>query len=494
MATRKLSRFVPRDQKWLVACLIALSVVDSVLVGFDSSLMGSLNVMPTYSQYFTLTTTTKSLNTAISYVGGAVVSPFAGLLVDWRGRKESIYWSALLTLIGGVIQGSSQNIAMFIAGRCIVGGGMGLAQTAAPTLVAETTPVQYRGFALGMYYACWGVGTLLAAGVCYGTQNLDSTYAWRIPSLLQAAPSLVCFLMLQFVPESPRWLIGQDRHEEALEILSVLNGGELEEVQVQYREIADTIAFEKDHTVSVFHAVSKKSNRKRLLLTSTFSAIVMLPGTNIITFYFGDMLLGAGIKNPDTQLQINVILASWTLVVAVVSSWYADWLGRKWLCSASLALQTTLLLLFGGLTKLYGESSNTSGIYGTIAIIFLYNAAYGWGITPLTVLYPPEVLSFDIRGIGMGIYTFTTKCCGLLAAMAVPFGLQAIGWKFYMVNGCFNVLMMIFVLVFWVETRGLTLEEVDDLFDKGKRARVVEHAKDGREVEIVYNEEAKGAC
>ncbi|KAJ3513944.1 hypothetical protein NM208_g15112 [Fusarium decemcellulare] len=341
-----------------------------------------------------------------------------------------------------------------------------------------------------MYYACWGVGTLLAAGVCFGTQNLGTTYAWRIPSLLQGAPSIACFLILQFVPESPRWLISNDRHEEALEILTILNGGEPDEVQIQYREIADTIAFEKDHNVSPIQAVSKKSNRKRLLLTCTFSAIVMLPGTNIITFYFGDMLQGAGIQNPTTQLQINVILASWSLVIAVVSSWYADWLGRKWLCSISLALQIAFIFIFGGLTKLYGSSTDTSGIYGTIATIFLYNAAYSWGITPLTVLYPPEILSYDIRGVGMGLYTFTTKCCGLIAAMAIPFGLQAIGWKFYMVNGCFDVLMLLFVVTTWVETRGLTLEEVDDLFDKDKRARVAEQVKEETKIDITHKEAA----
>lgn len=133
--------------------------------------MGSLNVMPTYSAYFTLTTTTKSLNTAISYVGGATMAPIAGYLSEKRGRRECVMWSALIALIGGVIQGSAQNIGMFIAGRFIVGAGMALAQTAAPTLVAEITPVKYRGFALGMYYACWSVGTLIAAGVCYGVST-----------------------------------------------------------------------------------------------------------------------------------------------------------------------------------------------------------------------------------------------------------------------------------------------------------------------------------
>ncbi|UKZ91466.1 uncharacterized protein TrAFT101_006444 [Trichoderma asperellum] len=488
MAHRKISRFIPRHQKWLIACLIAVSSVDSVLVGYDSSLMGSLNVMPSYNSYFTLTTTTKSLNTAISYVGGAAISPLAGFLADWRGRRECVFWSALVTLIGGVIQGTAQNIAMFIAGRCVVGAGMGLAQTTAPTLVAETTPVKYRAFALGMYYSCWGIGTLIAAGICFGTQKLDSTYAWRIPSLLQAAPSLVCFLVLLFVPESPRWLISHDRHEEALEILGIVNGGDADDVQVQYREIADTINFEKEHSLGLMQAVWKKSSRKRLLITTTFSAIVMLPGTNIITFYFGEMLQNAGIQSPNTQLQINVILTSWSLVIAVVSSWYTDLLGRRQLCSASLTLQTAFIFIFGAFTKLYGESTNTSGIYATIAVIFLYNAAYNWGITPLTVLYPPEILSFEIRGVGMGIYTLATKCCGLLVTMAVPFGLQAIGWKFYMVNGCFDVLMVVFVIFVWVETRGLSLEEVDRLFDKEKREVVAEQVHEETKVDIEHKE------
>ena len=74
--------------------------------------MGSLNVMPTYQSYFTLTTATKSLNTAISYVGGTVSALGAGLLCDWRGRRESILWAALIALVGGVIQGCAQKVGM----------------------------------------------------------------------------------------------------------------------------------------------------------------------------------------------------------------------------------------------------------------------------------------------------------------------------------------------------------------------------------------------
>jgi sugar porter (SP) family MFS transporter len=438
--------------------------------------MGSFNVMPSYSNYFALTTTTKSLNTAVSYVGGCAISFISGPWTDWRGRREAIFWSALITLVGGVIQGSSQNIAMFIAGRLIVGFGMGLAQTSTPTLLAETVPVQYRGFAMGLYYACWGVGTLFASGVCYGTQALTTTWAWRIPSLLQAAPSIWCFVILLFIPESPRWLVAKGRKEEALQVLAIANGNrdDVEDpvVQLWYKEIEDTITFERNRESSAWKAVIHPSNRKRMLIVVFFPLFVMLPGTNIVTFYFGDMLSSAGIADPTTQLQINVILTSFTLAVALAGSWFADKVGRKKLCAWSLTGGIISLYILAGLTARYGKSDSKSGVYGTIAMIFLYNATYAWGITPLTVLYPPEVLSFDIRALGMGIYTLVTKLCGLFVAMVIPFGMEAISWKVYIINASVDILFVLFVIVVWVETRGLTLEEVDKVFDGVKHSNV----------------------
>ncbi|KAJ9616119.1 hypothetical protein H2204_014063 [Knufia peltigerae] len=472
---RHLSRFVPRSQTALLAAIIAVSVVDSVLLGYDSSLMGSLNVMPTYSNYFTLTTATKSLNTAISYVGGSCSSLIAGFIVDWAGRKKSILLSAVLTLIGAVIQAAAQNIGMFIAGRFIVGFGMGFAQTSCPTYVAETAPLKYRPLALGLYYACWGVGTLIASGVCYSTQHYSTNWAWRTPSLVQIVPSILCFCVLILLPESPRWLIDQDRHDEALEVLAAVNAhGDKESpiVLLQFREISDTIAYEKSKELSFVESFTSKGNRKRLIITATFSIIVMLPGTNIITFYFGTMLEQAGIQDPTTQLEINIILTSWTLVISLLGAWFADSIGRRTLCAISLAGQIVTFYILAGLTAVYGTSTDKSGIYGTIALIFLYNAAYAYGITPLTVLYPPEVLSYEVRGTGMGLYTLTTKLCGLLVTMAFPFALDAIGWKTYVINASADILMLAGVLWYWVETRGLTLEEVDKIFDGIKHSDV----------------------
>lgn len=260
-----------------------------------------------------------------------------------------------------------------------------------------------------------------------------------------------------------------------MQILAIANAnGDIHNpiVQVQFKEIEDTIRFEQKREAFAYKALIHPSNRKRMLITATFPIFVMLPGTNIVQFYFGDMLSSAGIQSPTTQLQINIILTAFTFLVALVGSWYADKVSRKTLCAGSLAGGAISLYILAGLTAKYGQSGNQSGVYGTIAMIFLYNATYAWGITPLTVLYPPEVLSFDIRALGMSIYTLVTKVCGLFVTMVVPFGMAAISWKMYIINASVDILMVIFVVLVWVETRGLTLEEVDRVFDGIKHSNV----------------------
>lgn len=98
-----------------------------------------------------------------------------------------------------------------------------------------------------------------------------------------------------------------------------------------------------------------------------------------------------------------------------------------------------------------------------MAAIFLFQGSYSLGWTPLTVLYPPEVLNFSIRANGLAIYTFFANAVGLLVTFAFPYALEAIQWKTYMINGAWDVLELAFVLYFWVETKGKSLEEIDEV-------------------------------
>jgi len=218
--------------------------------------------------------------------------------------------------------------------------------------------------------------------------------------------------------------------------------------------------------------VKTPSSRKRMLLNISVAVFTMLSGNNIISYYLGTMLDNAGITDSTTQLEINIILNAWCLVVSLVGTYFMNRMGRKTLAAISTGLLIIFIFMIGGLTAAFGQSTNISGIYGTVAAIFLFQGSYSFGWTPLTVLYPPEVLNFPIRANGMAVYTFFANGIGLMVTFAFPYALAAIGWKTYMINGAWDVLELAFVLFYWVETKGKTLEEIDEVLDGEKHSLV----------------------
>lgn len=236
-------------------------------------------------------------------------------------------------------------------------------------------------------------------------------------------------------------------------------------------------------------AVKTMANRKRLFLALSIAPLAMLTGSNIITYvpydlfcttiltlepryYFGSMLSQAGISDPHTQLEINVILSCWQLVCAIAGSCLAERLGRRVLALVSLGTCTAFLYLLAGLTAKFGTSHDKSGTYGTVSVIFLFLGAYSFGITPLTAMYGPEVLSYRIRATGVALQGIGIKSCGVLVTMAFPYMLSDIGWKTYVVNASWNILFWAYIFFQWVETKGKTLEEIDALFDGTKHSSV----------------------
>jgi MFS-type transporter involved in bile tolerance (Atg22 family) len=177
------------------------------------------------------------------------------------------------------------------------------------------------------------------------------------------------------------------------------------------------------------------------------------------------MLTQAGIGNPTTQLQINVVLSSWQLVVAITGSSLAEKLGRRFLALFSLGTCSAFFYILAGLTAKYGTAGDKAGTYGTVACIFLFLGAYAFGITPLTAMYAPEVLSYNMRANGIAMQGILIKSCGVLVTLAFPYMLESIGWKSYIINASWNILLWLYIWFQWVETKGLTLEEVDRIFD-----------------------------
>ncbi|KAK5023437.1 hypothetical protein LTS07_009312 [Exophiala sideris] len=469
-ASRHVGRLVPRNSKVLIVLVIISCLVNSMTMGYDGNMMNGLNILPSFYDTISLNTAGQSVNTGIIWVGGCVAALFSGPVIDKWGRRPGMLAAALIACVGIPLQAAAQNPTMFVVSRLIVGIGVGLSSVACPTYCAETAPLQWRAFCLGLYYAFWYGGGMLASGVTYGTAKLLSSWAWRLPSLIQLVPALLCIAVLPFIPESPRWLMYHGREEEALEVLAIMsaNGDTTDPVvMTQYKQVYDTVVFEKSNKASQnwLDAFRTPTNRKRMMLACSCAVIGNISGSGIISYYLGTMLSQAGITNTNTQLQINIYLSIWCLFMAVLGTCLADKIGRKNLGAGSMTVSLIFLYLVGAFTKLYGSGENYSGVLATVACIFLYQGIYSFGWTTLLVMYPPEVLNFSLRANGVSVYTFFSNGVATVVTFAFPFALAKIGWKTYMINATWDVLEVIFIILFWVETSNKTLEEIDELID-----------------------------
>jgi MFS family permease len=157
--------FAPMRMSLLSALVVSVCVVDSVTIAYDGSLMGSLNVMPSYNKYFDVTARTQGIMSGATFAGAIVIAPVASKFIDWKGRKLGIALAACMNVLGATLGAASQNTGMFIFGRVVIGMGVGIAQTSAGAYVSETTPPNVRAFALGLFFTCWAIGSFLATGV-----------------------------------------------------------------------------------------------------------------------------------------------------------------------------------------------------------------------------------------------------------------------------------------------------------------------------------------
>lgn len=309
--------WVPESTSTVSVLLLVCSMVQSTTGGYDGSMMNGVNILPSYNNYFNLTTATTGLNTASVFIGGFFGPIFSGIIADKYGRRPAIFWGSIITIIGIVLQGAAQNIAMFVIARIILGFGGAVNGIASAVYLTETFSSRWRAWGVGLLNNCYYIGALIAAVITLGTyQWADSTWAWRTPSFLQAVFSILSIVFLPFIPESPRWLVGQELYEDArLSVAQTNSSGDIfDPVSVAvYKQIVDTLEWEKKEgrTMSPKEIFKTPSARKRVLIGASAGPFSCIAGNIIASYYLGDELQTAGISSPDDQLKaVSTLLPS----------------------------------------------------------------------------------------------------------------------------------------------------------------------------------------
>lgn len=277
---------------------------------------------------------------------------------------------------------------MYIAARWILGFGIPFCIIAGSSLMGELAYPKERPIMTSLFNALWFVGSLIAAGISFGTQSIKDDWAWRIPSLLQVGPSLlqICFIFM--IPESPRFLISKDRREEAYHILIKYHA----EGDASSRFAAAEMA-QIEHTIRIELENSKRSwremvvvpgMRKRVIICSFLGLFTQWSGNTLLSYYLNDLLGLIGYKDPQFKGKLNVGLNSWNLVNAVIISLLVRRYPRR---KMYLICATSLLCCYIAWTIAVQQYTTTQKVEParlTIAIIFIYQACYNIGYNALT--------------------------------------------------------------------------------------------------------------
>ncbi|KAI4920051.1 hypothetical protein J4E90_002191 [Alternaria incomplexa] len=462
--------------------------IASATTGYDGSMLNNLRILPRWTEFFgDPKGDTLGLLTALYSIGSIASLPVAPFIADRFGRRACITFGCVIMIVAASIQAAAKNLDYFMGGRFLMGFGNSLAQLSSPLLLTELCHPQHRARVTAVYNCLWNVGAIVCTWLTFGTKRIESDWCWRVPALTQAAPSVIQLAAIWFIPESPRWLIAKERNEEALAILAKYHAnGDANNatVQFEFAEIKETLRleFQYQKTSTYLDFFKTKGNRYRLMLLASLGLFSQWSGNGLVSYYATDVYDSIGITDADTQLGINGGLTILSLIVSVSCALLVDRVGRRPLfISATAAMCVTFIVWTIASSQQEATKSKAAG-QAVIAMIWIFSVAYALAWSGLLVAYTVEILPFKIRAKGLMIMNLFIQIALTINQYVNPLGFENLHptWKFYTIYACWIFLELIFVTVFYVETRGPTLEEVAKIFD-GDEAEVahidIEHVE-----------------
>ncbi|KAL7807437.1 general substrate transporter [Trichoderma gracile] len=436
--------------------------------GFDSNTFGGLSAIPQFTKYFGITTQNQGLVAALYVIGNIAGSFVAGPCSDTYGRRVGMAIGSAICVIGAVLQTAGTNLSMLMGGRFILGMGAVLVQTAGPSYVVEMSYPKYRAQLTGAYQACFFLGTIVSTWLEFGLNHAKTTlsYPWRLPLAIQGLPSVMILCAVWFIPESPRWYVGQGRISEAKDILIKYHGDGDPDALVANLELQEMIeVIEMDGSdkrwwdYRCLFDTRAARYRTFLVLCIAWFGELDLPPTS---YYFPLMVKTVGITDVNTQLLLNAIQAPVMATAALCGLSVVHKFGRRKLLMFSSAGMSVSIAIITACTALQAGRPAVGGTGIAFLYIFLIVFAFAW--TPMQSLYPVEVLSFNSRAKGMAFLAFMNNAVKVMNTYVPPIAIANSGWKYYLLYVFWDAFGVVVIYFFFVETRGWSLEEIEDLF------------------------------
>ena len=423
-----------------------------LLFGYDTGVISGAILF--ISQELKTTPFLEGLIVASLLLGAAVGAGSAGPLSDRLGRRNLILIAAVTFAVGAIGAALSPSVAVLILFRIVLGLAVGAAALTVPLYLSEIAPTEIRGAISSLNQLMITVGILSAYIV---NAILASSGAWRWMLGLAVIPSIVLLVGMYRMPETPRWLVSQDREDEAREVLR----RDRDERAVE-KEIQDIKEVEREEEGGLGELTAAWV-RPALVVAIGLAIFQQIIGINTIIYYAPTTLTRVGYSD-QAAIYANLIIGIVNVIMTLVAIRLIDRVGRKPLLLTGLVGMVLSLTILGLSSLLLPQPSNPTDPAAIITLAclagFIISFAATWGPTVWVML--PEVLPLRIRGTAMGVAIFLHWLANFAVSQTFPVFLAAIGPGItFLGYAVIGVLAFIFVSTLVTETKGRSLEEIE---------------------------------
>ena len=351
----------------------------------------------------------------------------------------------------------------------LLGAGILFAIISGSALIGELGYPKERATLTSLFNASYFIGSIMASGIAIRTTGIAGDWSWRVPSLLQIVPSLLQICTVFLLPESPRWLISQDRDDEAFEVLTKYHAeGDSSSllVQAEMAQIRSTIKIEMEHSKQTWLDLFRTAGmRRRALIAGFLGLFTQMSGNTLLSYYQNLLFPLIGYTSDYAKTRINIANNCWSFMNAMVIALIVTRFRRRWMFMLSAGSMTmvfmSMTICFSRLNhaKEHGYDNN-SAQYAALFFYFAYSPCYNIGNNSLTYTYLVELFPYAQRSMGIGFEQIFGKLGGFFSINVNPIAMRALSWKYFAIYCGWITFEFLFVYFMYPETYNRTLEEL----------------------------------
>jgi sugar porter (SP) family MFS transporter len=423
------------------------------LFGYDTAVVnGSIEYLV---QDFDLSAGLEGWAASSALIGCIFGAMFAGMIGDRFGRKRAMLLCAALFTVSAVGSAIPQTLSFFVWARFIGGLGVGGASMLSPMYIAEISPEKIRGRLVSIYQLAIAAGILIAFLINMliqrmGDQAWNTDMGWRWMFGSEIIPAIMFGVVLLVVPESPRWLMKIGRRSEAMAILAGIAGQAHAELEVAH--ISESLKHEEGKFSELF-----TSGFRMALIVGVFMAIFQqLCGIQVVMYYSTKIMKSVG-SSTDAAFMSTVVMGVVMVVFTFVAIWLVDKVGRRILLIAGTTIQCVSLTIVGLLLHFGGDP------YVVLLFLLIFVASFAAGMGPVMWIVVSEIFPTKVRGRAMSVTTLTLWAVCYAMTQTFPVLLEEMGGAgTFAIYAAGSLLSILFIAKFVPETKGRTLEEIEE--------------------------------